>query len=52
MRIAIGLAIAIGVAACSDGSGKGHDRRPLVPLASSVDVNLPVAAKVRPTHAA
>ena len=35
MRIAIGLAIAIGVAACSDGSGKGHDRRPLVPLASS-----------------
>lgn len=51
MRIAIGLAIAIGVAACSDGSANGHNQRPFVPLAFTADTNLPIVVKARPTHA-
>lgn len=50
MRIAIALAIAIGVAACSDRAPKAQRQRPLVPLAFDIGAGSPHAMTVTETH--
>lgn len=48
MRIAIALAIAVGVAACSNGTPRANDHRPFVPLAFDAAAGATrVAATVR-----
>ncbi|MBY8826327.1 hypothetical protein [Sphingomonas colocasiae] len=52
MRIAIALAIAVGVAACSDRTPRAQRQRPLVPLAFDVGAGSPPAVNIAQSHRA